>query len=78
MSKITMDQLLTDFFEKDDTVSVSAMELQKLIIEKNNLIAELKRDKNVMTGLCSMYKNKADRLEDEASCSSTYKLDLSA
>ena len=78
MSKITMNNLLSDYFKSDDTLTVNAAELQNILCSKNLSIIELENENKKLTEKCVAYKNKIDRLENEASCSSTYKLDLSA
>lgn len=75
-NKITLEQLKRDFFNEDDTVTVSARELQNFIIEKDNAIRELKSKIERLDIANYIYESKLKKLESNKD--SNFVLDLKA
>jgi hypothetical protein len=72
--KIDLDTLMTDFFKSDDTVTVSASDLQKLLLDKENQIIMLKNDLKASSEIIQNLTIRIHGLENKEK--SNYTLDL--
>ena len=74
--KISLDQLLTDYFKSTDTITVNAAELQKYLVEKNKTINKLKNDNKKLSDSNNYLTNNNSYLLEEANALNEKLLDI--
>lgn len=74
--KISLDQLLADYFKPTDTITVNAIELQKHLIEKNKTINKLKSDNKKLSEKNENLINTNSYLLEEATALNDKLLDI--